>query len=157
MAHQTVHNMIRTRQISGKDDLENGNWDGVLSAVGFAMRSTVHTTNRATPAQLVFGRDAIHNVRFEADWNFIKSRKQRVIKQNNQRENAKRIPHQYSVGDRVLIVNDPEQKHGEPQHVGPHTVTHVYDNGTVRLEQSTNNGGAVYQTWNVRKLFPYKA
>jgi hypothetical protein len=45
-----------------------GKWDGILSALGFAMRATVHTTNRASPAQLVFGRDAMLNVNFEANW-----------------------------------------------------------------------------------------
>ena len=156
-AHGTIHNLIRTQRLTGKDDLTNGNWDGVLSAVGFAMRSTVHTTNRATPAQLVFGRDAIHNVRFEADWNYIKTRKQRVIKQNNKKENAKRIPHQYNAGDLVLVAQDPQRKHGEDKYVGPYTVTNVSDNGTVRLMQHAANGGAVYQTWNIRNIIPYKA
>ena len=156
-AHQTVHNLIRTNRIQSVDDLTDGKWDGVLSAVGFAMRATVHTTTRATPAQLVFGRDAIHQTRFQADWNFIKARKQRVIKQNNRRENAKRRPHTYSVNDQVLVVQDPQRKHGEPMHKGPYKVTHVYDNGTVRLEQSTPAGGAVYQTWNIRNILPYKA
>ena len=36
---------------------------GILAAVGFAMRATVHTTTQATPSQLVFNRDAIHNVK----------------------------------------------------------------------------------------------
>ena len=39
----------------------------------------MHTTLQATPAQLVFGRDAILNVKFEADWNLIKQRKQTLI------------------------------------------------------------------------------
>ena len=44
---------------------------GVLAATMFAMRATYHTTTQATPSQLVFGRDAILNTMFEADWNFI--------------------------------------------------------------------------------------
>jgi hypothetical protein len=53
-AHQTLHNMIRAHQLKGKRDLPNGTWEGLLSAVGFAMRATTHTTTQATPAQLVF-------------------------------------------------------------------------------------------------------
>jgi transposase InsO family protein len=156
-AHQTIHNMIRSKQIKSVDDLPNGSWSGILSAVGFAMRSTVHTTTQATPAQLVFNRDAMHNVRFEADWQYIKERKQRLIIQNNKRENAKRAEHTYKIGDKVVIEQDPNRKHGSNRYKGPYTITNVYDNGTVWLQQRTQQGGAVFQTWNIRKVFPYKA
>ena len=67
-----------------------------------ALRATYHTTLQATPTQLVFGRDAMLNVKFEANWHLIKQRKQRRIHENNLRENNKRIPHQYKAGDKVL-------------------------------------------------------
>jgi hypothetical protein len=121
------------------------------------MRSTVHTTTQATPAQLVFNRDAIQNVRFEANWQFIKAQKEKIIRQNNKRENAKRTAHTYSVGDKVVVEQDPNCKHGSNRYKGPFTITNVYDNGTVRLQQRTQAGGAVFQTWNIRKIFPYKA
>ena len=156
-AHQTIHNLIRSQQIRDKRDLVDGDWSGVLSALGFAMRATVHTTSRATPSQLVFGRDAVLNVSFEADWQFIKARKQKLIKQNNQRENATRIPHDYNVGDKVVVEQDPNRKHGETRYKGPYEITHVFDNGTVRLTQDTPKGGVVSQTWNIRELVPYKA
>ena len=126
-----------------------------LTYKNFSMNSTVHTTNKATPAQLVFGRDAIHNVPFIADWQYLKERKQRIIHQNNKRENATRKPHTYRVGDQVLIRLKPNRKYGEPYAKGPHTVSRVNDNGTVVLQQSTRRGGAVTQTWNIRNLEPY--
>jgi transposase InsO family protein len=156
-AHQTIHNLIRSQQIRGKSDLVGGDWSGLLSAVGFAMRATVHTTARATPSQLVFGRDAMLNVGFEADWQYIKERKQRLIVQNNKRENATRLPHVYSVGDQVLVATDPNRKYGEDRYKGPFEVTAVNDNGTLTLRQDTPRGGAVLQTWNLRNIVPYKA
>jgi transposase InsO family protein len=156
-AHQTIHNLIRSQQIRGKSDLVGGDWSGLLSAVGFAMRATVHATARATPSQLVFGRDAMLNVGFEADWQYIKERKQRLIVQNNKRENATRLPHVYSVGDQVLVATDPNRKHGEDRYKGPFEVTAVNDNGTLTLRQDTPRGGAVLQTWNLRNIVPYKA
>jgi hypothetical protein len=65
--------------------------------------------------QLVFGRDAIHNVKFQADWQYIKERKQRLINQNNERENAKCTPHDYKVGDQVMIEQYQHRKYGQPQ------------------------------------------
>jgi hypothetical protein len=54
----------------------------------------------------VFGRDTLLNIAFEADWQYIKERKQRRIVQNNCKENSKRIPHEYKPGDEepTLIV-----------------------------------------------------
>jgi hypothetical protein len=36
-----------------------------------AIRSTYHTTLQATPCQLVFGRDMIHNIAFRVNWDHI--------------------------------------------------------------------------------------
>jgi hypothetical protein len=58
-------------------------WNGILSATMFALRATYHTTLDATPMQLVFGRDAILNIKFEADCQYIKRRKQKLIHKNN--------------------------------------------------------------------------
>jgi transposase InsO family protein len=152
--HQVVHNMIRTRAIKDSRDLPADDpWTGILSCVRQAMRSLVHTTTRATPTQLVFGRDAMFNVSFEADWQYIKERKQRLILQNNKRENATRKPHTYHPGDRVMIKQSPSRKHGEDRFDGPYTVIQQNDNGTVKLSKAAP-GGAVYSTWNVRQLDP---
>jgi hypothetical protein len=104
---------------------------------------------------VVYGRDAIHNVNFIADWQYIKERKQRQIIQNNDRENAKRIPQDYKIGDNVMIKQYQHRKYGQPRYVGPFPIDRVNDNGTVRLRQDTN-GGAVYRTWNIRNIHPYK-
>ena len=68
---------------------ETDPWSGILAATMFAMRATYHTTLQASPMQLVFGRDAMLNVQFIADWQASKNRKQKLIAQNNQRENSK--------------------------------------------------------------------
>ena len=152
--HQVVGDMIRTRDIRGKNDLDpHFGWTGVLSAVRHAVRSLVHTTTRATPTQLVFGRDALLNVSFVADWQYIKERKQYRILQNNKRENKTRKEHTYKVGDQVMVEDDPNRKLEGARFKGPYTVSRLFDNGTVQLTKATN-GGAVSQTWNIRLLKP---
>jgi hypothetical protein len=154
--HQVAGDMLRTRNVQSRNDLDKDSpWTGILSAIRQAVRSIVHTTTRATPTQLVFGRDALLNVSFEADWQYIKERKQHRILQNNKRENATRLPHNYSPGDRVMIKRNPNRKFDSPAYLGPHTVTQVFDNGTVKLSKATN-GGAVFETWNIRNLVPCK-
>ena len=122
-SNQVVGDMLRTRNIRGKDDLDpDFQWKGVLSAVRQAVRSIVHTTTRATPTQLVFGRDAIWNIHHNANWRYITTRKQNLINQNNLRENSTRIPYRYRVGQQVLIKVEQSTKYGSDAYLGPYTI-----------------------------------
>ena len=157
-AHSTVHQMIRTHQLHLRNPDDNYEIEGIIAAVGFAMRASVHTTNEATPSQLVFGRDAILNVNFKADWEYIRLRKQHLINQNNKKENAKRKNYTYTIGQKVVLKQDPNRKHGDKDaYTEPHTITEVNDNGTVKLSRNTRNGGVVSSTWNIRNIHPYQA
>jgi hypothetical protein len=140
--HKVLHNMVQVLELKVARDLPDYGWTSILSAIRQAIRSTVHTTSRATPTQLVFSRDAILNVSCEANWQYIKERKQRLIVQNNKCKNATHIPHQYNVGDRVMVRLHPNRKQGTDQSKGPFTVTQVYDTGTVKLSRATPAGGA---------------
>jgi hypothetical protein len=106
-------------------------------------------------SQFVFGREgAILSTQFEANWNFIRQRKQRLIQKNNQAENAKRIPHttdRVGVGDTVLFREIEKAKFGSNPWSGPHTIRQVRDNGTVILQK-----GAVIEPINIRLIKPYK-
>ena len=63
--HQTVHNMVRSFKLSGKQDLDDTfDWLGILSAAQQAVIGTVHTINKAILSQLIFGQDAILNIQF---------------------------------------------------------------------------------------------
>ena len=156
--HQTIHRMISSAEIHGKSDLDpHYGWSGILAAVRRAVNATVHTTTLATPSQLVFGRDAILNIGFQIDWELVKDRKQRLIQHNNQRENLKRVPHNYNVGDKVMVKQAANRKHGSHKYLGPYTITFVNnDKGTVKLLKATTAGG-VQETWNIRNLDPCMA
>ena len=74
--------MIRTTQPQDSELVDNP-FQGVLAAVSFALRATVHTTLQATPSQLVFGRDHILNIKFQANCKNILNQKQKRINKNN--------------------------------------------------------------------------
>ena len=150
--HQTIGNMIRTMRLQSNTNIDKDDpFSGVLSAVAFATRATIHTTLGATPSQLVFGRHAILNTKFEADWALIKERKQKLINQNNKRENKKRKPHVYQVNDKILIANDPNRKFGKDSFSGPFVIQKVNDNGTVRYQD-----GSKVDTINIRNIKPFR-
>ena len=121
-----------------------------LHALQFA---TYHTTLQATPRQLVFGRDMTFNIKHEANWHAIKQHKQQLIAQNNQRENAKRIEHQYSKGDKVLLTWHAARKLECP-YEGPFMVTNVHTNGTVTISIPKGKG-AIFERINIRRIHPY--
>ena len=141
--HQVIGKMIRTFELQNNYLDKDDPWKGVLSAVAFAIRSTYHTTLQKTPGQLVFGRDMILNVQHTANWEYIRSRKQKIIDKNNQLENAKRIKHTYQVGDLVMLRKGSENKYEQP-YSGPLSVLQVNTNGTVRLQI-----GAIADTVNI--------
>ena len=85
-------------------------------------RAHCHT---ATPAQLAFGRDALLNISFEADWQCIKKQKQHRITQNNKAENATRREHTCNPGDQAMVKADPSRKLKGERWIGPCTVTQV--------------------------------
>ena len=151
--HQTLGNIIRTFELQNDSEVTQDSWDGILSAVMFALRATYHTTTQATPMQLVFGRDAILNVQFEADWKYIKDRKQKAINYNNQRENSKRIPYKYQVNQQVMldVTGTTKAKYAKNPYEGPYKILQVNENGTVVLKM-----GPVIDTVNIRNIKPYK-
>ncbi len=150
--HQTIGNMLRTFRVHDNDGIDTEDpWSGILAAVAFAVRATVHTTSRATPMQLVFGRDAVLNIRHLADWRYIRERKQDSIDRSNARENAKRLPHQYKPGDQVLIKAEQKRKFGTDAYLGPYVVDRVFDNGTLRVDE-----GGLSDVYNIRNVTPYR-
>ena len=147
--HQVLGNMIRTFELEDNYLDEDDPWKGILCAAAFAIRSTYHTTLKKTPGQLVFGRDMVLNIQHEANWEYIRARKQELINKNNKRENSKRVEHEYKLGDLVLLRRGTENKYERPYN-GPYEILKVYDNGTVRLKVKN-----VVDTYNIRRLTPY--
>ena len=145
--HQTIGNIIRTFDVQTIDDKDP--WAGILAATMFAVRATYHTTLQASPMQLVFGRDAILNVKHVTNWEHIRQRKQERINDNNKRENAQRRAHQYNIGDEILLRRKKQSKH-ELEYEGPYSLTAINDNGTVRFQK-----GIVNDVVNIRRIKPF--
>ncbi len=66
--HQVLANMLRTFELEEREIDEEDLLDR-------SVQSTYHTTLRATPGQLVFGRDMVFNIAHEANWKEIQTRK----------------------------------------------------------------------------------
>jgi hypothetical protein len=75
--HKVVIDMLRSFDLENDHEnlgeQEDNPFDYFLQSTAWAIRSTYHTTLQATPCQLVFGRDMIHNIAFRANWDRIQN------------------------------------------------------------------------------------
>jgi hypothetical protein len=149
--HLTLTDSLRTAEIDGREMDEKDPSGPFLASDSYAIRSTFHTTLKATPGQLVFGRDMVLPIKFMAHWGVIEQQRQKEMGRNNRRDNASRIRHDYKVGDKI-ILKKPGKHLGklEVPRTGPHTVTAIYTNGTVRSQK-----GKINERVNIRRLFLY--
>jgi hypothetical protein len=90
-------------------------------------------------------------IKFMADWGVIEQQCQKEMGHNNRRENASIISHDYKVGDKVLLKKPGKHlRKLESHRTGPHNVTAIYTNGTLRIQK-----GNINERVNIRRLFPY--
>jgi cleavage and polyadenylation specificity factor subunit 1 len=148
--HLTLGNMLRTFELESKDLDEENPFEEILAAVAWALRSTYHTVLDATPGQLVFGRDMLLPIQYKANWAAIALRRKEQIKRDNIRENKTRLPHQYTVGQKVLLTKPGIIPKMSLPRKGPYTIVRIHSNGTVRIQR-----GPVESRVNIRRLTPY--
>ena len=133
--HQVLNDCLRTYQLEDEELKDRDPFRPFLAAAAFAIRSTFHTILRATPGQLVYGRDMVLPIQFKADWAAIQQQKQKETKRNNERENKSRIPFEYKVEGKVLLKTPGLiAKHKTPR-TGPYEIEQVYSNGTIRIRR----------------------
>jgi hypothetical protein len=97
--------LLRTAEIDGREMDEKDPWGPFLSSDEYAIRSTFHTTLKATPGQFLFGGDMVLPIKFMADWGAIEQQRQKEMGRNNRRENASIMSHDYKVENKVLLKN----------------------------------------------------
>ena len=74
-----------------------------------------------------------------------------MIDKSNVRENNKRIPYTYKVGQKVLIVNSDIQRKLDCPTQGTYEVLAVHsENGNVTIQR-----GCIEERINIRRLKPY--
>ena len=151
--HGVLGDMMRTSDINNQETVDAALIDEFLTNAAWAIRSTHHSVLKASPGQAIFGRDMLFDIPFLCDWSDIGKRRQQLIDKSNARENKKRVPHDYKVGQKALIIKATDGSHlpkAEDVHEGPFLVTEVFTNGTVRLQR-----GSVNERLNIRRLTPY--
>ena len=97
--HQVVTNMLKTKELCNQTLDPIDPWGEMLASVAWAIRASFNTATQATPAQLVFGRDMIFNLKTLINWKKMSIQRQKKVDKANKRQNAKRIlDYDYRIG-----------------------------------------------------------
>ena len=104
-----------------------------------------------SPGSVAFSRDVMLDIPLHADVLAIQENRQCLVGKRLLRENAKRIAHDYVVGDlvwkkRYLGLSDKLQETVD----GPHPIKRVWTNGTVSIRLSPN----LVECINIRRIRP---
>jgi hypothetical protein len=148
--HQVVQNMIKTKELESYEFDFIDPWGEILSSVGWAIRASYHSTLQATPAQLVFGRDMLFNLKKVINWKAITENKRKQIARDNERENATRIAYNYNVGDRVLRKKKGIRRKFSKKKTDPYQIIAIHTNGTVTIQK-----GVQQDRISIRNIEPY--
>jgi len=147
--HLTISNSLRAMDLSNRS-FDDTTVHGVLQSIAWALRTTFHTSLRASPGQLAFGRDMIISATYLANWHQIHTRRHRNILYDNARENRKRIDYDYKVGDFVYVLTKEINRKLAQTKQGPFRILTIHTNATVTIRRSAR----VTERINIRRLFP---
>ena len=150
--HQVLRNMFLTKNLREQIFDYIDPFRSILSSIAWAVRASYNSATDATPAQLVFGRDMLINIKALVNWKELTKRKQKSIDKANLRENHNRVDYDYKINQLVYVVKDGIHRKLDSPKMGPYKVTEVHSNGTVNIQR-----GAVNERINIRRIEPHFA
>ena len=99
IVHKVILNMLVTNDLDNKVFNNIDPCGETLASILWAIRASYHLNIMFAPGQYVFGRDILFNLPTVIDWRVATSAKQCQVDINNIRENAKRVTHDYAIGN----------------------------------------------------------
>ena len=106
----------------------------------------------ATPDQAVFVRYMLFNLASVVGWRVVTNAKQRQLDTDNVRENAKRVTHNYAIGDPFYVEMTGIYGKLDYRKHGLYRISEVFTDGTVRVQRVQ-----VDEIINTRRLKPHFA
>ena len=153
--HKTIAQVLRT-VVAAKNprSVEEGKAviEETLATAMHACRSACSSSlGYNSPGALAFNRDMFMDIPLIADILAIRNNRQLLVDRRLLRENAKRIRHDYAVGDQVwkkMYLGFSDKL--KPTVTGPFPIEKVHTNGTVTIRLSPNQ----LERINIRRIRP---
>ena len=111
----------------------------------------MHRTLGLSPGSIVFHRDMILDIPLIVDLERIREKRQAIIDEQIQKQNAKRVTKDYQPGEQVLkIVYRPDKL--QPRNEGPYEILRTHVNGTVTIQLRQN----LTERINIRRIRTFR-
>ena len=103
-----------------------------------------------TPGQAIFSSNKLFNLSSVVYWNVATAAKQRQLFIDNVSENAKRVTHDYAIGDWVYVEMTGIYRKLDYKKQGPYRITEVFTNAIVLFQW-----GQVNEWINIRQVYTH--
>ena len=155
--HKTVGQVLRTLLLTENPHSVAEANRLIDRALATAMHATRCASTQAlqglSPGAVTFRRDMHLDIPIIADVLTLRDQRQRIIDQRLLQANARRISHDYAVGDQVLKQNFLSLSDKmKPSFTGPFPILRVHTNGTVTLRLNPHTTERI----NIRRIKPYR-
>ena len=101
--HQVILNMLVIKDLDNKISDHVDTWGETLAPIAWVIIDSYRHTTMVTAVQALFFRDIMFNLASAVDWRVVTTAKQRQVDIYNVRENARRVTHDYAIGDQVYV------------------------------------------------------
>ena len=109
-------------------------WGETLACIAREIRAFYQRTIMTTSGQYIFGRYMLFNLASVLDWRVVTTAKQRQVDIGNVRENARRVTHNYAIGNKVYVEITGIYQQLDYKKKVQYIITEVFTNGTVRVQ-----------------------
>ena len=150
---QVLRTMIQLRPPTTNQEARDLMEDSIAQAV-HAVRCVAHgSLQNASPGAVAFHRDMFLDLPFIIDLLSLQQTRQQQIDLRLLKTNQRRRPHDWQVGEQVLVRNQigPGDKL-KPTYRGPFPIIRVHANGNVTIRQPNQ----VQERINIRRLKPFR-
>ena len=153
--HKTVGSVIRTLVHLHEPHSVHEAEKLVDQALATAMHATQCAANQSlmnhSPGAIAFHRDMILDILIAANMIAIQANRQKLIDYRLLEANAKRVNHDFHVGQQVMKKNVLSFSDKlKPAYRGPYPITQVHTNGTVTIALGNNATKRI----NIRRIKP---
>ena len=148
--HGVLADMMQTSGLNMSQTGNSNDIDAFLTNAAWAIHATHHMVLQSSLGTAIFGQDMLFDIPYIADWNAIGWRRQTTVNYDTERMNKKHLDHNYTIGQKVLLLKDGMLCKAEDRYTGPWTITEVHCNGTDRIQH-----GTVSERLNIRRITPF--
>ena len=153
--HKAIGQVFRTLCLlyppQNQDEAERLTDDAIATAMHASRCSPNSSLGNYSPGALVFQRDMLLDIPVLCDILTLTKHRQALIDKRLLKANAKRINHEFKVGEKVFIKNFSRTHKMQQVRLGPYPIIQVHTNNTVTIDRNP-----IHERTSIRHIIPFR-